>query len=220
MKALREVGLRRLIRHGGWRGFATLVRSTPTPFARAALLRLGGARVGRDTLIMAGLRLENLDRHRGAAALVIGRDCYLSYDVHVDLAADVRLGDQVTIGPKTLILTHLNVGYADHPLQERFPTEVGGVTVGAGSFVATGAVLLAGTRLGPETFVAAGSVVKGEHPGHELLAGSPARPIRSWGASGDGSAAARSDPSPATPLRQGRYSHAQGSRPHRGQPSA
>jgi acetyltransferase-like isoleucine patch superfamily enzyme len=205
VKALREVGAARLARHGAWRAFATLVRSAPTPFARAGLLRLGGARVGPETLIMAGLRLENLDRHRGAAALSIGRDCYVSFDVHVDLAADVRIGDQVSIGPKTIILTHLNVGYADHPLQGRFPTQVAEVEIGPGSFVAAGVILLPGTRLGPETFVAAGSVVKGEHPGHRLLAGSPARPVRTWGPDRDGHA---------------RNSQAQGRLPHLGQPSA
>lgn len=206
MKALGEVGVRRLIRHGAWRAFATVARWAPTPLARAALLRLGGARVGPDTLVMAGVRLENLDRHRGAAALSIGRDCYLSFDIHVDLAADVRIGDQVSIGPRTLILTHLNVGYADHPLQRRFPTEVADVVIGSGSFVAGGVVLLPGSRLGPETFVAAGSVVRGEHPGRELLAGTPARPIRSW-PPGEGEG-------------QGRSSQAQGSAPHLGQPSA
>lgn len=180
MKAAREVGYRRLARHGLWRAFDATLGAVPTPFLRAALLRAGGAEVGPDTIIMPGLRLENLDRHRGPAALRIGRDCFVSYDIHIDLAAEVTIGDACSIGPRTAIATHLNVGYEDHPLQDRFPTEVGPVVVGGGSFVAVGSILLPGTRLGSETFVAAGSVVRGEHAGHELLAGIPAKPIRSW----------------------------------------
>lgn len=181
MKARDEVGWTRLARYGGWRAFDAALRAVPTPFLRAALLRAGGARIGPDTLIMPGLRLENLDRHRGASALAIGRECWIGYDIHLDLAADAVLGDQVSVGSRTTFVTHLNVGYVDHPLQGRFPRETAGIEVGSGSFVAAGAILLPGTRLGPETFVAAGAVVRGEHPGRELLAGSPARQIRSWG---------------------------------------
>lgn len=181
MKARDEVGWTRLLRYGGWRAFDATLRVVPTPFLRAAMLRAGGARIGPDTLIMPGLRLENLDRHRGAAALAVGRECWIGYDVHLDLAADVVLRDRVSVGSRTLFVTHLSVGYADHPLQTRFPREGAGIEVGPGSFVAAGAILLPGTRLGPETFVAGGAVVSGEHPGRELLAGSPARRIRSWG---------------------------------------
>lgn len=181
MKARDEVGWTRLLRYGGWRAFDATLRVVPTPFLRAAMLRAGGARIGPDTLIMPGLRLENLDRHRGAAALAVGRECWIGYDVHLDLAADVVLRDRVSVGSRTLFVTHLSVGYADHPLQTRFPREDAGIEVGPGSFVAAGAILLPGTRLGPETFVAGGAVVSGERPGRELLAGSPARRIRSWG---------------------------------------
>lgn len=204
MKAWDEVGLARLVRHGGWRGFDALLRSVPTPFLRRALLRAAGAEIGPDTILMPGLRLENLDRHRGPGALRIGRDCFVSYDVHLDLAGDVTIGDQVSIGPRTVVMTHLSVGYADHPLQDRFPRETAPVTVGPGSFLAAGVIVLPGTRLGPETFVAAGSVVRGEHPGRELLAGTPAKRLRSW-EGGDG---------------QARKGQTHGTSPHFGHPSA
>jgi acetyltransferase-like isoleucine patch superfamily enzyme len=180
MKALREVGYRRLLRYGAWRAYATALRAMPSPPGRSAFLRVGGATVGPDTVIMPGLRLENLDRYRGPTALRIGRDCFISYDVHMDLAAEVDIGNQVSIGPKTTIATHRNVGYADHPLQARFPARAEPVSIGPGSFIAAGTILLPGTTLGPQTFVAAGAVVRGTHPGHELLGGIPAKLIRSW----------------------------------------
>jgi acetyltransferase-like isoleucine patch superfamily enzyme len=154
MKALREVGYRRLLRYGAWRAYATALRAMPSPPGRSAFLRVGGATVGRD--------------------------CLISYDVHMDLAAEVDIGNQVSIGPKTTIATHRNVGYADHPLQARFPARAEPVSIGPGSFIAAGTILLPGTTLGPQTFVAAGAVVRGTHPGHELLGGIPAKLIRSW----------------------------------------
>lgn len=182
MKALGEVGLGRLARYGAWQAFAAGLALTPTPPARAALLRLGGARVGRGTVIQPGLRLENLDRGRGLSSLSVGRGCWLGYDVHLDLAGEVVLGDEVTLASRAAVNTHLNVGYADHALQRHVPGGTAPVRVGAGSFVGLGAILLAGARLGPETFVAAGAVVSGEHPGHELLAGVPARAVRRFDA--------------------------------------
>lgn len=142
------------------------------------MLRLAGARISAGTVISPGLRLENLDRHRGLAALRMGKDCYLGHDVHLDLADDITLGDQVTLATRCLVNTHLSVGYADHPLQPDFPRSTSPVVVEAGSFIGAGTILLAGTKLGPRTFVAAGSVVMGEHPGSSLLAGAPARVVR------------------------------------------
>lgn len=180
MKALQEVGLARLARYGGWSSFSAVLRAAPTPPLRAALLRAAGARIGRGSVVGPGLRLENLDRGRGPAALQIGRDCWISPDVHLDLADAVVLGDSVTLAARCLVNTHLNVGYADHPLQAQMPSRTAPVVVGNGSFVGVGAILLAGARLGPETFVAAGSVVSGEHEGGVLLAGAPARVVRRW----------------------------------------
>jgi acetyltransferase-like isoleucine patch superfamily enzyme len=128
------------------------------------------------------LRLENADRHRGLAALSVGRECWLGYDVHLDLADDVRLGDHVTFASRVVVNTHRNVGYADHPLQRELPARRGPVEIERGCFVGTGAILLAGTRLRERTAVAAGAVVSGEHPAGVLLGGVPARVLRAWDA--------------------------------------
>ena len=192
MKALGEVGLRRLARYAAWQAYAAGLGLTPTPPARAALLRLGGARIGRGSVIQPGLRLENLDRGPGLSLLSLGRSCWLGYDVHLDLADRIVLGDRVTLASRCALNTHLNVGYADHPLHRHVPGGTAPVRVGPGSFVGLGAIVLAGARLGPETFVAAGAVVSGEHPGHELLAGVPARAVRRF----DGPVPAGTPPSP------------------------
>jgi serine acetyltransferase len=54
------------------------------------------------------------------------------------------------------------------------------VAIGAGSWLGTGAVILPGTRIGRQTVVAAGAVVRGEFPGHCVLAGVPARVVRTF----------------------------------------
>jgi acetyltransferase-like isoleucine patch superfamily enzyme len=180
VKALGEVGLARAARYGGWQAFAAVLSHTPTPQLRIALLRAAGARVGRETFVQPGLRLENPDRHRGLAALSIGDECWLGYDVHLDLSEDVQLGDRVTFASRVLVNTHLNVGYADHPLQDALRARRLPVVVERGCFVGTGAILLAGTHLHERTAVAAGAVVSGVHGPGVLLGGVPARVLRAW----------------------------------------
>ena len=80
----------------------------------------------------------------------------------------------MTLAGARQVLTHLNVGYRDHPLQARFPPQTAGVTVRRGSFVGAGATLLAGRTVGPEAFVAAGSVVN-----RDVAAGRPSAACRS-----------------------------------------
>jgi acetyltransferase-like isoleucine patch superfamily enzyme len=89
------------------------------------------------------------------------------------------LEDQATLAERVLVLTHTNVGYHDHPLQRHFPPMVAAVVVEAGSFVGAGATLLPGVRVGRGSFVAAGSVVTENVPPATLVAGVPARPLRS-----------------------------------------
>jgi acetyltransferase-like isoleucine patch superfamily enzyme len=59
------------------------------------------------------------------------------------------------------------------------------VSIGAGCWLGTGTVILPGSRLGRNVVVAAGSVVRGEVPDHCVVAGVPAKVVRSY-VPGDG----------------------------------
>ena len=146
------------------------------PPLRSLWLRLLGARIGRRA-ILHDVRFFNLYRS-GFRGLSIGADCFLGDECLLDLAESVTVGDQVSIGDRTIILTHLNVGYADHPLQPHFPASAEPVTLERGCFVGAGALILPGVRLGSESFVAAGSVVTRDVSPRTLVAGNPAREIR------------------------------------------
>ncbi|MCP3978115.1 MAG: acyltransferase [bacterium] len=69
----------------------------------------------------------------------------------------------------------MNVGYADHPLQQSYPSKTAEVRIGSGSFVGAGATLLAGVTLGERCLVAAGAVVAEDVPPGAAVAGVPAR---------------------------------------------
>jgi maltose O-acetyltransferase len=136
-----------------------------------------GARIGRRA-ILHDVRFFNLYR-RGLGGLSIGEECFLGDECLIDLADAVRLENQVTLAERVLILTHTNVGYADHPLQRHFPAMTAPVVVESGSFVGAAVTVLPGVRIGRGSFVAAGSVVTEDVPPGTLVAGVPARPVRS-----------------------------------------
>lgn len=175
MKALREVGAGRIARYGWTVVLLGILRVMCLPPLRAAFLRLCGARVGPNTVLQR-FTLMNADRG-GFRALQIGADCFVGDEVLIDLAAPVVLEDQVTLAARAAILTHLNVGYRDHPLQARFPAQTAGVTIRQGSFVGANATVLAGTTVGPEAFVAAGSVVNRDVERGAVVGGVPARAL-------------------------------------------
>ena len=76
-----------------------------------------------------------------------------------------------------MLLTHLNVGYSDHPLMTRFPSRTAGVTILRGSFVGAAAVVLAGCTIGPSAFVAAAALANRDVDPGEVVGGVPIRPI-------------------------------------------
>ena len=84
----------------------------------------------------------------------------------------------MTLAERVVILTHTNVGYHDHPLQPHFPATAAPVALGRGCFVGASVTILPGVTIGPESFVAAGSVVTADVPPRTLVAGVPARPVR------------------------------------------
>ena len=179
MKALDEIGGGRAARFFLYAVAMVPYRLALFPPLRAAWLRLLGARIGRN-VILHDVRLFNLYR-RGPAALEIGDECFLGDECLLDLAEGIRLERQVTLAERVLILTHTNVGYDDHPLQRHFPAMAAPVVIESGSFLGAGAIVLPGVRIGARAFVAAGSVVTADVPPATLVAGVPARPVRTLG---------------------------------------
>lgn len=106
----------------------------------------------------------------------IGRNVYIGPYSQIGLAT---LEDDVLIGPSVLLLS----GPAAHrferldtPIREQAGV-VERVTVGEDSWIGAGAILMA--DVASQSVVGAGSVVTKSYESRQILAGNPARPIRS-----------------------------------------
>lgn len=113
-------------------------------------------------------------------ALRIGDRCLIGQGSHLVAHRSVVVGDDVITGPRCYI-TDQNHVYADPevPVRLQWPADEP-VEIGPGSWLGAGAVVLPGTRLGRNTVVAAGAVVRGVFPDHAVLAGIPAKLVRRW----------------------------------------
>lgn len=109
------------------------------------------------------------------ATITIGDDAGLSGAVLV-AARGVSLGPACLVGAGVLIID--TDFHPLEPAQRRYRRQhirSRPVRVGANVFIGARAILLKGTTIGPDSVVAAGSVVSGAFPAGALIGGNPAR---------------------------------------------
>ncbi|HXC82314.1 MAG TPA: acyltransferase [Trebonia sp.] len=164
------------------RAFRGFGRGSVMAFPAGAVFGEGWITVGEDTLIGAEVTIS--------AGIVPGQDlgpdpvlrigdrCVIGRGSHIVAHQSVRIGDDVWTGPYVYI-TDQNHGYADPhtPIGRQLPVNRA-VTIGAGSWLGAGAIVLPGSRIGRNVVIAAGSVVRGEVPDRCVVAGVPAKIVR------------------------------------------
>jgi maltose O-acetyltransferase len=106
--------------------------------------------------------------------LVVGNNFSVLDDVVIDRhhCWHIRIGDDVTIAPRVLILAHdasskCLLGY----------TRVGKVNIGDRVFVGASSIILPGVTVGSDVIIGAGSVVTNDVTDGVVVAGNPAKVI-------------------------------------------
>ncbi|MGH3273987.1 MAG: acyltransferase [Streptosporangiaceae bacterium] len=112
--------------------------------------------------------------------LRIGDRCVVGRGSHIIAHHSIDIGDDVYTGPYVYI-TDQNHSYADPdlPIGAQWPVN-SAVSIGAGSWLGTGAIILPGADIGRNVVVAAGAVVRGKVPDRCVVAGIPARVVRAY----------------------------------------
>lgn len=143
------------------------------------MIRIGaGTLVGPYVTLAAGMHPDEPLQVPGGIAISIGERCVIGRGTSIVARCGVHIADDVTTAPNVYITDH-NHSYADLgiPIGKQWPTEEP-VHIGEGCWLATGVVVLPGTRIGRHVTVAAGSIVRGDIPDHSVIAGAPARVVR------------------------------------------
>lgn len=173
LKALREIGLLKGIKFLFFEIALLLLKLIILPQPKVIFLRMLGAKIGKDVIIHDDVRFINCYR-KGFRGLSIGDNCFIGYDCLFDLADSITLERNVTLAERVNIITHLNVGYRDHPLQIKFPSMTKGVLIKENAFVGINATILPGATIKSGSFVAASSLVNKDIEENTLVGGVPA----------------------------------------------
>ncbi len=174
--AVKEIGCGKAMRFLWGTVQLGILRLAWLPPVRSGLLRLMGARIGPQSVVH---RCSFINLYRtGFSGLRLGHHCFVGDECMFDLADRIECGDHVTFAERVMVLTHVNVGYKDHPLQVHVPSTQESVRIGSGSFIGAHATILAGVTIGEQAIVGAGAVVVADVPPRTVVGGVPAKVIR------------------------------------------
>jgi len=112
----------------------------------------------------------------GGTDITIGRNVFINQNCTFYDLGGLDIADDVMIGPNVSIIT------SAHPLepsQRRASVIAKPIAIERNVWIAAGATILGGVTVGENSVVAAASVVTKNVPANTLVAGSPARVIRS-----------------------------------------
>jgi acetyltransferase-like isoleucine patch superfamily enzyme len=131
-----------------------IAKAVPSASVTVALQRLRGVKIGDEVYIGQGVIFDEI------------------------YPKEISIGNNVSIGMRTMIFAHSNPTRSFELKSKYYPREVKPVLIKSGTWIAPGAIILAGVTLGENCVVSAGSVVASDVDPYTVVAGNPARPVR------------------------------------------
>jgi maltose O-acetyltransferase len=160
---------------------ATLLPTQSFNRTRTAMLRAAGVRIGTQSLLLGPIIITG--NENPCEFLSIGERTLITGPFRVDLGASVKIGNFVQIGHDVTFLTvSHDIG---KPNLRAGTRHYAPIEVGDGVWIASRVTVLPGVVIGHGAVVAAGSVVSRDVAPNTLVAGVPARVIRTLSDDGD-----------------------------------
>lgn len=139
----------------------------------------GGITIGDESMVMknAILHVYNF-RNLPHSHITIGRRSLIGESCILRGQGGITIGDDVYLGTLVQILAVNHVFYdTTRPISMQGITAKG-ISIGDGSWIGSGAIILDGVRIGRNVVVGAGAVVTRDVPDYCIAVGNPARVIR------------------------------------------
>jgi acetyltransferase-like isoleucine patch superfamily enzyme len=141
--------------------------------------------IGKNFVSLYNLRLETYDSFRGESfnpEIIIGDNVIFNSDVHIGAIDKIIIGNNVLMASRIYISdhTHGNIGVEDlknapamRPLHSKGP-----VIIEDNVWIGEGVCILPGVTIGENSIIGANSVVNKSFPKNSVIAGIPARIIK------------------------------------------
>lgn len=113
----------------------------------------------------------------GKKKITIGENTYINRYAYIDASEEIRIGRNVGIGPHCYITDH-DHGTAPGELIMAQPLVGDATTICDNVWLGANVIVLKGVTIGPNTIVAAGSIVARDLPPDVIAEGRPARAVK------------------------------------------
>lgn len=144
--------------------------------------------VGDSFRAGSGMRLEAIDEYRGekfVPHILIGDNFCASEYCHIGAISRIEIGNDVLLGSKVYITDHQHgttdlLDLKQRPLERKLSSR-GFVKIEDSVWIGDGVVILPGVTIGRNSVLGANCVVTKDVPPYSVVAGIPARIIKSYG---------------------------------------
>lgn len=127
-----------------------------------------------------GVRVGPAHFNPAGSRVSIGADLHLSHSVYIDVSGGLTVGDRVSISEYSKIYTHGHAVDGRHVDWRPNPIRFSPLTIENDVWIGAGAIILPSvSRIGEGAVIAAGSIVTKDVDRCMIVAGNPARPVRS-----------------------------------------
>lgn len=141
---------------------------------RTHILKVAGITIGRGTFIMGTPHMHGFGDIR--RRLRIGHDAVINVNCFFDLNAPIVIGNHAALGHEVMLITSSHqIGDKKHRAGQ---LRTAPITIGDGAWIGSRSTILPGITIGAGSIVASGSVVTKDVLPHTLVGGVPARVIR------------------------------------------
>ena len=157
-----------------YEGINILFKSLPSNII-VHILRLFGAKIGKDVRIQAPFLIHNADQVVPIYSnLIIGDDCYIGRDCIFDLMGKISIGNKVTLSHRIVLNTHTNTGKS--PIANKILIKSSGeIKINDGAYLGSNITVLESVVIGSNTIIGAKSLVNKSIPNGVTAFGVPCK---------------------------------------------
>lgn len=144
--------------------FTFSILNLVSPFTNIELGKGSFLKLEKKIRLKSGVKI----RIRDYAILSIGENTFINHNCIITAHKRIKIGSNVQIGPNVLIYDHDHDFRAKNGLK-RLKYRTSDVEIGNNVWIGANVVILRGTKIGDNSVVGAGTIIKGNHNKNSLI---------------------------------------------------